>query len=54
MVFTNDLDVSRKQSFADTHAELLELIRQAGLEWSAETRFATPAGSRSLIVLPSG
>jgi glutamate-1-semialdehyde 2,1-aminomutase len=54
MVFTNDLDVSRKQSFAETHAELLELIRQAGLEWTSETRYAKLVGTHSLTVLPGG
>jgi len=54
MVFTNDLDASRKQSFAETHAELLGLIRQAGLDWTSETRYANLAGNRSLTVLRNG
>jgi MoaA/NifB/PqqE/SkfB family radical SAM enzyme len=54
MVFTNDLDVSRKQRFGETHEELLGLIRQAGMEWSSDTRYANQAGGRSLTVLPSG
>jgi len=54
MVFTNDLDVSRKQSFAETHPEFLALIRQAGLEWTSETRYANPAGTHSLPILPGG
>src|SRR5262249_35497346 len=39
MLFTNDLDFSRGQSFAKTHAELLKLIAETGFEWTNETRF---------------
>jgi len=37
MLFTNDLDITRGQSFPDTHRELLELIIDAGFPWSDET-----------------
>lgn len=42
MLFTNDLDVSRGQSFRDTHPELLELITEAGVPWTEETLHAKP------------
>jgi pyruvate-formate lyase-activating enzyme len=41
MVFTNDLDRSRGQSFRDACPELLSYIEEAGIPWSHETRFAT-------------
>jgi len=37
MLFTNDLDITRGQSFRDTHGELLELITDAGFMWTNET-----------------
>lgn len=37
MLFTNDLDVTRGQSFRDTHGELLELMTDAGFRWTNET-----------------
>ena len=37
MLFTNDLDITRGQSFRETHEELLELITDAGFTWSRET-----------------
>jgi MoaA/NifB/PqqE/SkfB family radical SAM enzyme len=40
MLFTNDLDVTRRQSFRETHKELLELIVDAGFEWTEETLHA--------------
>jgi MoaA/NifB/PqqE/SkfB family radical SAM enzyme len=40
MLFTNDMDVSRKQSFHKTHAELVNYFSSDGLVWNFETRFA--------------
>ncbi len=40
MVFTNDLDRSRRQSFRESCPELLRSIEQAGFEWTEETRHA--------------
>ena len=40
MLFTNDLDVTRGQSFRSTHGELLELITQTGFRWTDETLHA--------------
>lgn len=37
MLFTNDLDTTRGQSFLETHAELLHLITEAGFTWTNET-----------------
>ena len=37
MLFTNDLDITRGQSFRNTHGELLELITDAGFMWTSET-----------------
>lgn len=42
MLFTNDLDVSRGQRFADTHAELLGLMLESGVPWTTETWHAPP------------
>jgi len=39
MLFTNDLDATRGQSFRVTHAEFVELLAQDGFEWTDETRF---------------
>ncbi len=47
MLFTNDLDLSRSQSLAQTSHELLALIAEAGFEWTAETLHAQP---RNLLV----
>lgn len=44
MVFTNDLDASRNQSFATVNPELLGLIEASGITWSGATRFATGKG----------
>jgi len=41
MLFTNDLDATRGQSFRNTHAELVQLLAEDGFEWTDETRFAT-------------
>lgn len=46
MLFTNDLDVGRRQNFRETHAELLQLIERTGFRWSQETRHA-PAAARA-------
>jgi hypothetical protein len=40
MLFTNDLDITRGQSFRDTHGELLELITDAAFTWTDETLHA--------------
>jgi len=40
MVFTNDLDVTRKQSFRSACPELLGHIESAGFAWTDETRYA--------------
>jgi hypothetical protein len=40
MLFTNDLDVSRKQSFAQTHQEFISLLAEDGIHWSTKTRYA--------------
>jgi len=37
MLFTNDLDATRGQSFRETHEELLQLITDAGFTWTNET-----------------
>ena len=40
MLFTNDLDATRNQSFRKTHAELLDLIESTGFRWTDERRYA--------------
>jgi MoaA/NifB/PqqE/SkfB family radical SAM enzyme len=40
MLFTNDLDSTRGQSFSDTHPELLQLINDTGFKWTDETLHA--------------
>jgi hypothetical protein len=40
MLFTNDLDITRGQSFHDTHRELLQLIVDTGFTWTNETLHA--------------
>lgn len=45
MLFTNDLDISRAQSFQETHQELLQLIGNAGFTWTNETCYAGKSGS---------
>jgi hypothetical protein len=37
MLFTNDLDASRKQSFRTVHPELVELLAEDGFAWIDET-----------------
>jgi hypothetical protein len=39
MEFTNDMDVSRRQSFAKSHPELTALLAEAGHEWNQATRY---------------
>jgi hypothetical protein len=41
MLFSNDLDATRGQSFRKTHAELVHLLAEDGFEWTDETRFAS-------------
>ncbi|MCW5745755.1 MAG: radical SAM protein [Alphaproteobacteria bacterium] len=41
MLFSNDLDATRGQSFRKTHAELVALLAEDGFEWTDETRFVT-------------
>lgn len=43
MLFTNDLDVSRGQSFRASHPEFVELLARDGFEWTDETRFTEGA-----------
>lgn len=45
MLFTNDLDITRAQSFQETHRELLQLITDSGFTWTNETRHAGSIGS---------
>jgi MoaA/NifB/PqqE/SkfB family radical SAM enzyme len=45
MLFTNDLDITRAQSFRETHRELLQLITDAGFAWTNETCHAGGIGS---------
>jgi glutamate-1-semialdehyde 2,1-aminomutase len=40
MLFTNDLDATRGQSFRTAHAELVELMAEDGFEWTDETVYA--------------
>jgi MoaA/NifB/PqqE/SkfB family radical SAM enzyme len=40
MLFTNDLDATRRQSFRTTHAEFVELLAQDGFAWTDEVRHA--------------
>jgi glutamate-1-semialdehyde 2,1-aminomutase len=39
MLFTNDLDATRNQSFQKIHGELLKLIEETGFRWTDERRF---------------
>lgn len=45
MLFTNDLDATRGQSFRETHGELLELMSDAGFAWTSETLHAGESGA---------
>lgn len=49
MLFTNDLDITRGQSFPDTHRELLQLIIDAGFLWTNETFHAPRPHQSSMI-----
>ena len=40
MAFTNDMDVSRNQSFAASHPELKRLLAEAGHDWNDATQHA--------------
>jgi glutamate-1-semialdehyde 2,1-aminomutase len=40
MLFTNDLDATRGQSFRKTHAEFVALLAEDGFEWTDELCFA--------------
>jgi MoaA/NifB/PqqE/SkfB family radical SAM enzyme len=42
MEFTNDMDVSRQQSFAAVHPDLVKILEESGHCWVNETRFAKP------------
>jgi MoaA/NifB/PqqE/SkfB family radical SAM enzyme len=42
MEFTNDMDVSRNQSFAAVHPDLVALLKESGHPWVYQTRFAKP------------
>lgn len=52
MLFTNDLDATRAQSFRRTHHDIVELLARDGFEWIEDTLFAkgenrkTPARER--------
>jgi len=39
MLFTNDLDATRGQSFREVHPELLGMIEEEGFNWSEERHF---------------
>lgn len=41
MLFTNDLDATRGQSFRAIHAEMVELMARDGFEWTGETLYAS-------------
>ena len=41
MEFTNDLDASRRQSFAHVHPELVAMFAAEGYPWCTATRFST-------------
>jgi MoaA/NifB/PqqE/SkfB family radical SAM enzyme len=43
MLFTNDLDRARSQSFAEVNPELKELLHEAGFAWTDETLHASAA-----------
>jgi hypothetical protein len=39
MLFTNDLDATRDQNFAQVHPELLGMIEEEGFKWTDERCF---------------
>lgn len=43
MLFSNDLDVTRKQSARQVHGELLDLLRETGFHWTDELSLAKAA-----------
>lgn len=45
MLFTNDLDRTRTQNFADVNGELKDFLRDAGFAWTNETLHANAADS---------
>lgn len=46
MLFTNDLDAGRKQSFRDVHGELVGLLGEGGFTWTDErSPNVSPAGA---------
>jgi MoaA/NifB/PqqE/SkfB family radical SAM enzyme len=55
MLFTNDLDRTRGQNFAEVNGELKELLSEAGFEWIAETlhaRAAETSGDKAAELVP--
>lgn len=40
MLFTNDMDSTRGQSFRETHGQLLDIIKDEGFKWTDEKRYA--------------
>jgi SAM-dependent methyltransferase len=50
MAFTNDLDAARGESLARAAPELWDLIRAAGVDWSAERRHRKPSQPESPAV----
>lgn len=52
LLFTNDLDVSRGQSFRKTHAEMVRLLAEDGFEWTDETLYAPTPTARTRLKLP--
>ena len=45
MLFTNDLDATRNQSFRKIHPELLSLIEATGFRWTDQRRFTSSDNS---------
>jgi hypothetical protein len=43
MLFSNDLDITRRQSARTVHAELLELLKEEGFVWTDELSLAKAA-----------
>ena len=43
MLFSNDLDVTRRQSARDVHGELLQLLAAEGFHWTDELSLAKAA-----------
>jgi hypothetical protein len=55
MLFTNDLDISRGQSFKSVHHELYRAFQEAGYEWTDETQYARrPTKSHAPISVAAG